>query len=35
MGRFESSDDPGTMTEIVYLDANERGVFANIKTQAF
>jgi hypothetical protein len=34
-GRFESSDDPGIMTEIVNLDANERGMFANIKAQAF
>ncbi len=34
-GYFESSDDPGTMTEIVYLDANVRGMFANIKAQTF
>ena len=34
-GYFESSDDPGTMTEIVYLDPNVRGMFANIKAQTF
>jgi methylmalonyl-CoA/ethylmalonyl-CoA epimerase len=34
-GYFETSDDPGTMTEIVYLDANVRGMFASIKAQTF
>jgi methylmalonyl-CoA/ethylmalonyl-CoA epimerase len=34
-GYFESSDDPGTMTEIVYLDPNVRGMFANIKAETF
>ena len=34
-GYFETSDDPGTVTEIVYLDANVRGMFANIKAQTF
>jgi methylmalonyl-CoA/ethylmalonyl-CoA epimerase len=34
-GYYESSDDPGTMTEIVYLDPNVRGMFANIKSQNF
>jgi hypothetical protein len=35
MGCFEHSDDPGTMTEIVHLDGNERGMLANIKARAF
>ncbi len=34
-GYFETGDDPGTLTEIVYLDANVRGMFANIKAQTF
>ena len=34
-GYFETSDDPGTVTEIVYLDANVRGMFASIKAQTF
>jgi methylmalonyl-CoA/ethylmalonyl-CoA epimerase len=34
-GYFETSDDPGTVTEIVYLDPNVRGMFANIKAQTF
>jgi methylmalonyl-CoA/ethylmalonyl-CoA epimerase len=34
-GYFETNDDPGTVTEIVYLDANVRGMFANIKAQTF
>ena len=34
-GYFETSDDPGTITEIVYLDANVRGMFASIKAQTF
>ena len=35
IGYFECDDDPGTVTEIVYLDANVRGMFANIKAQTF
>jgi hypothetical protein len=34
-GYFETADDPGTVTEIVYLDANVRTMFANIKAQTF
>jgi methylmalonyl-CoA/ethylmalonyl-CoA epimerase len=34
-GYFETSDDPGTVTEIVYLDANVQGMFASIKAQTF
>jgi len=34
-GYFETADDPGTVTEIVYLDANVKGMFANIKAQTF
>lgn len=34
-GYFEAADDPGTLTEIVYLDANVRSMFANIKAQTF
>lgn len=34
-GYFETSDDPGTITEIVYLDANVRSMFATIKAQTF
>jgi methylmalonyl-CoA/ethylmalonyl-CoA epimerase len=34
-GYFESSDDPGTLTEIVYLDPNVQGMFASIKAQTF
>ena len=34
-GYFETSDDPGTVTEIVYLDPNVRGMFASIKAQTF
>jgi hypothetical protein len=34
-GYFETADDPGTLTEIVYLDANTRGMFASIKAQTF
>jgi methylmalonyl-CoA/ethylmalonyl-CoA epimerase len=34
-GYFETGDEPGTLTEIVYLDANVRGMFANIKAQTF
>ena len=34
-GYFESSDDPGTLTEIVYLDPNAQGMFASIKAQTF
>ncbi len=32
---FETADDPGTVTEIVYLDHNVQGMFANIKAQTF
>ena len=34
-GYFETADDPGIVTEIVYLDANVKGMFANIKAQTF
>lgn len=34
-GYFESPDDPGTVTEIVYLDANVKSMFASIKAQTF
>jgi len=34
-GYFETAADPGTVTEIVYLDANVKGMFANIKAQTF
>jgi methylmalonyl-CoA/ethylmalonyl-CoA epimerase len=34
-GYFETGDDPGTLTEIVYLDPNVRGMFASIKAQTF
>ncbi len=34
-GYFETSDDPGTVTEIIYLDPNVQGMFANIKAQTF
>jgi methylmalonyl-CoA/ethylmalonyl-CoA epimerase len=34
-GYFETGDEPGTLTEIVYVDANVRGMFANIKAQTF
>ncbi len=34
-GYFETADDPGVVTEIVYLDANVKGMFANIKAQTF
>jgi methylmalonyl-CoA/ethylmalonyl-CoA epimerase len=34
-GYYESGDDFGTLTEIIYLDANVQGMFANIKAQTF
>ncbi len=34
-GYFETSDDPGTVTEIIYLDPNVQGMFASIKAQTF
>ncbi len=34
-GYYESDDDFGTLTEIIYLDANVQGMFANIKAQTF
>lgn len=34
-GYFESPDDPGTMTEIVYLDPGAIGMFQSIKDQTF
>jgi methylmalonyl-CoA/ethylmalonyl-CoA epimerase len=34
-GYYESGDDPGTLTEILYLDANVRDMFANLKAQTF
>jgi methylmalonyl-CoA/ethylmalonyl-CoA epimerase len=34
-GYFETGDDPGTLTEIVYLDPNVRSMFASIKAQTF
>jgi methylmalonyl-CoA/ethylmalonyl-CoA epimerase len=34
-GYFETADDPGTITEILFLDANVIGMFANIMSQSF
>ncbi len=34
-GYYESGEDPGTLTEILYLDATVQGMFANIKAQTF
>lgn len=34
-GYFESPDDPGTVTEIIYLDPNVQTMFANLKAQTF
>jgi hypothetical protein len=34
-GYFETDADPGTVTEIVYLDDNVKGMFAGIKAQTF
>jgi methylmalonyl-CoA/ethylmalonyl-CoA epimerase len=34
-GYYESPDDFGTLTEIIYLDANVQDMFANLKAQKF
>ena len=34
-GYYESDDDFGPLTEIIYLDPNVQGMFANIKAQTF
>jgi hypothetical protein len=34
-GYFETDDDPGTVTEIIFLDDNVKAMFANIKAQTF
>jgi methylmalonyl-CoA/ethylmalonyl-CoA epimerase len=34
-GYFETIADPGTVTEIVYPDANVKGMFAIIMAQTF
>jgi methylmalonyl-CoA/ethylmalonyl-CoA epimerase len=34
-GYYESPDDIGTLTEIIYLDANVQDMFANLKAQKF
>jgi methylmalonyl-CoA/ethylmalonyl-CoA epimerase len=34
-GYYESADDFGTLTEIIYLDPNVKSMFANLKAQTF
>ena len=34
-GYYESDDDFGTLTEIIYLDPNVQTMFANLKAQTF